>query len=152
MSNYFKSVSVKCALMPDTHSPTTATSFAHIREWRRAGGGGVEGLLHTPKIYILKPHKAAIRRGDNSDGITLYTHQWTMSHGLWKSLIYSRINSFLLDLLLLLLLNYILTLWQKKKLVMNADRLHIAPLSGLFVSFIHSRLVVIDLKPTPPLI
>lgn len=66
-----------------------------------------------------------------------------MSHGLWKSLIYSRINIFIKPIATFPL-NYILTL--DRSVEASDESRQICPLSGfLFNLFIHSRLVVIDL-------
>lgn len=87
-----------------------------------------------------KTTKAMKCRGDNQpcyasqDGTQLWAHR--RSHGLWKSLIYSRINTSL-GLLLLFLLNYNLML-DRSEFIDEADRLYFGPLSGLFVCFFNS--------------
>lgn len=78
--------------------------------------------------------------------------QSPMSHGLWKSLIYSRIN-IVIRPIATFLLNYNLML-DRSEFIDEADRLCFGPLSGFFLvfffflSFIRSRLVVIDFIAT----
>lgn len=67
-----------------------------------------------------------------------------MSHGLWKSLIYSRIN-ILIKPIATFPLNYILTLDRSVEACDESRQItHQSPIR-IFLSFIHSRLVVIDL-------
>lgn len=50
-----------------------------------------ETTLGSKSTERNKEHCSLHIRG----GITIYSHEWTMSHGLWNFLIYSRINIYI---------------------------------------------------------
>lgn len=112
-------------------------------------------LLCTPKISTETTQGSDMQRGGGDkysslhirDGITLYSHQWAMSHGLWKSLIYSGINIFIRPTATLPL-NYILMLDRGVEAIDESRQIiHRSPIS-FFPFIIHSRLVVTDLTAT----
>lgn len=110
----------ECVSVYVWHRCLEPLKLARRRKWGVAWKDQILRLLQTPKISTGTTRGSDVQGGGAGvgdkhsslqvrDGIKLYSHQWTTSHGLFKSLIYSRINIFIRSISTSPL-NYILTL------------------------------------------